>query len=75
MNRQDFGAAEGEFKTSISDSNDGIATAHKYLGGIYWRQKQYALAADELEKYVIQDPKASDASKIRETIKDLRSKK
>lgn len=75
MNRQDFGAAEGEFKTSISDSNDGIAPAHKYLGGIYWRQKQYALAADELEKYVTQDPKAPDASKIRETIKDLRSKK
>ena len=75
MNRQEFGAAEEEFKLSIKHSNDRIAPAHKYLGGIYWRNKQYERAADELTRYVELDPKARDDAKIRATIKDLRSKK
>jgi len=75
MNQKQFATAEEEFKTSIKNSNDQIAQAHKYLGGIYWRQKQYALAAGELEKYLKLDPKAADAAKIRQTIKELRSKK
>ena len=75
LNQKEFDAAETEFKISIKNSNDRIAPAHKYLGGIYWRNKQYNLAADELARYVALDPKARDAAKIRETIKDLRSKK
>ena len=75
LNQKEFDAAETEFKISIKNSNDRIAPAHKYLGGIYWRNKQYNLAADELTRYVALDPKARDAAKIRETIKDLRSKK
>src|SRR5215475_2372382 len=74
MNRKEFEASETEFKTSINNSNDAIAAAHKYLGGIYWRNKQYAHAADELEKYLKLDPKATDADKVRGTIKDLRFK-
>ena len=75
MNQHEFEAAEAEFKISITNSNDRIATAHKYLGGIYWRNKQYKRAADELTRYIELDPKAPDAGKIRDTIKDLRSKK
>jgi tetratricopeptide (TPR) repeat protein len=75
MKRKDFEAAEAEFKTSIANSHDGIAVAHKYLGGIYWERKQDSLAADELEKYLKLDPKAVDAARIRETIRELRAKK
>ena len=75
MNRRQFEAAEAEFKVSISNSNDRIPSAHKYLGGIYWRNKQYSRAADELTRYVALAPKAPDAAKIRGTIKDLRSRK
>lgn len=75
MNLHQFEAAEAEFKVSISNSNDRIAPAHKYLGGIYWRNKQYSRAADELTIYVALAPKAPDAAKIRGTIKDLRSRK
>ena len=75
LHQQEFAAAETEFRTSITNSNDRIAPAHKYLGGIYWRNKQYTRAADELTRYIELDPKAPDAARIRDTIKDLRSKK
>ena len=75
MNQHEFEAAESEFKISITYSNDRIAPAHKYLGGIYWRNKQYSRAADELTRYIVLNPKAPDAAKIRDTIKDLRSRK
>ena len=74
LNQQEFEAAEAEFKISITNSNDRIAPAHKYLGGIYWRNKQYSRAADELTRYIGMDPKAPDAGKIRDTINDLRSR-
>ncbi len=74
MNQQKFDAAETEFKTSITNSNDRTAPAHKYLGGIYWRNKQHSRAADELTRYVTLSPKAPDAERIRGTIKDLRSR-
>jgi len=75
MNEQKFDGAVSEFKTSITKSSDGIPAAHKYLGGIYWHQKQNARAADELEKYLKLDPKAADTVKVRGTIEHLRSKK
>ena len=75
MKQQEFEAAEAEFQISIKNSNDRIASAHKYLGGIYWHNKQYSRAADELTRYIVLDPKAPDAGKIRDTIKDLRSRK
>ena len=75
LNQHEFEAAEAEFKISIRNSNDQIAAAHKYLGGIYWRNKQYGRAADELTRYIALEPKAPDAARIRDTIRDLRSKK
>jgi Tfp pilus assembly protein PilF len=75
MKQQQFKEAEAEFQISIRNSNDRIAAAHKYLGGIYWRNKEYSRAADELTRYIVLDPKAPDAGKIRDTIKDLHSRK
>jgi TolA-binding protein len=75
MNQKKFDGAVEEFTTSIAKSNDGIAAAHKYLGGIYWGHEQNGLAADELEKYLALEPAASDAERIRGTIKELRARK
>lgn len=74
LNQNQFETAESQFEVSIKSSNDQIAQAHKYLGGIYWRNKQYKRAADELEKYIALDPQAPDRARIRDTIKDLRSR-
>jgi Tfp pilus assembly protein PilF len=74
MKQREFDSAQAEFETSIRNSKDGIALAHKYLGGIYWHNKLYGRAADELERYIVLVRKAPDAAKIRDTIKDLRSK-
>lgn len=75
MNEKQYAAAESELKTSVTKSNDGIAPAHKYLGGIYWHNEQFTHAADELERYLKMEPKAPDADKLRGTIKELRAKK
>jgi len=75
LSQHQFEPAESQFEVSIKNSNDQIAHAHKYLGGIYWRNKQYKRAADELERYIALDPQAPDRARIHDTIKDLRSKK
>jgi Tfp pilus assembly protein PilF len=67
-------AARTVFETVIKNGGSRIAGAHKYLGGIYWSNKQYREAASELEKYLKLEPKAADAEKIRGTIKELRHK-
>ena len=74
LSQHQFEPAESQFEVSIKNSNDQIAQAHKYLGGIYWRNKEYKRAADELERYIALDPQATDRAKIHDTIKDLRSK-
>ena len=51
-----------------------MAQAHYYLGGIYWRKKQYKLAAEQLESYLKDAPDAADAEKVRATIISLREK-
>lgn len=67
--------AEALFLQAISIKDDEkLAQAHRYLGGIYWGKGNYARAADELEKYLKLAPKATDAEKIRETVKNLREK-
>jgi regulator of sirC expression with transglutaminase-like and TPR domain len=67
-------AAQSVFETVIKNGGDKFAMAHKYLGGIYWRNKKYRAAADELEKYLRLEPKAADAAKVRDTVKELRQK-
>jgi len=74
MSERNFEGARSEFEGAIKNGGEKLALAHKYLGGIYWRNKKYREAADELEKYLKLEPKVPDAAKIRDTIKELRQK-
>lgn len=66
--------ARKELELAISKGGESFALAHRYLGGLYMNAGRNKEAADELEKYLKLDPKASNAERIRETIKELRSK-
>jgi tetratricopeptide (TPR) repeat protein len=68
-------AAEKELQRAISIGGKDMSLAHYYLGGIYWAQRQYQRAADELETYLNMVPQNPDAERLRITIKDLRNKK
>lgn len=74
LGQQKVDGAQSVFESVIKNGGEKLALAHKYLGGIYWRNKQYRAAADELETYLKLDPKVADAEKIRSTIKELRHK-
>lgn len=69
-----YAEAQKELETAISSGKDQVAQAHRYLGGIYWGNKDYKRAADEFEIYLKLAPKAADAERIRTAVKDLRSK-
>jgi Tfp pilus assembly protein PilF len=69
-----YADAQKELETAASTGKEEVAMAHRYLGGIYWAQKDYKQAADELETYLKLEPKAPDAERTKTAIKDLRSK-
>ena len=69
-----IGDARAVLEDVVKNGGDKLPLVHRYLGGIYLQDKQYAKAADELSTYLKLDPKAADADKIRETIKESRSK-
>lgn len=75
LNLQSYDEAETELLRSIQLGGDGLSLTHRYLGGLYWRKKNYKRAASELETYLKLSPKAPDAEQIRSTIKELRGKK
>jgi Tfp pilus assembly protein PilF len=66
--------AEREFQQSIKLGGDPSGRAHYYLGGIYWSRREYKKAADELELYLKQSPKAPDAEQVRSTVTQLRGR-
>ena len=66
--------AETALQKSIALGGNRVGQAHYFLGGLYWRFGDYKRAADELERYLQVEPKASNAEKVRATIKDLRVK-
>jgi Tfp pilus assembly protein PilF len=74
LNLRSYDEAERELQKSIQLGGDQLSLAHKYLGGLYWRKKDYKRAAGELEAYLKLSPKATDAEQIRGTIKELRAK-
>jgi tetratricopeptide (TPR) repeat protein len=74
LKRRDLAGAEQSLAEAIKYGGDQMGLAHKYLGGIYWGWKEYGRAADSLETYLRLVPDAEDASKVRTTIKELRSK-
>ncbi|MBV9928624.1 MAG: DUF2012 domain-containing protein [Acidobacteria bacterium] len=65
-------AAETELQQAIKLGGDQMGQAHRYLGGLYWGRKEYKRAAEELETYLKLTPKAPDAEKVKETIKQLK---
>lgn len=69
-----YAEAQKELETAAASGKAEVAMAHKYLGGIYMGNKEYKRAADELELYLKLTPKAPDAEKLKDIIKDLRSK-
>jgi tetratricopeptide (TPR) repeat protein len=74
LSSKQYQEAESELELAIKNGGDNLALAHKYLGGLYMSFKKNQQAAAELEKYLKLEPKAADAERIKETIKDLRSK-
>lgn len=66
--------ARTELELAISKGGENLALAHRYLGGLYMNAGRNKEAADELEKYLKLDPKASHSERIRGTIKELRGK-
>lgn len=74
INLQNHEAAEKELQRAISVGGKDMSLAHYYLGGIYWAQRQYQRAADELETYLSLVPQSPDSERLRTTIKELRSK-
>ena len=74
MSAKKLDDAEAEFQRAASSNSVEVASAHRYLGGIYWGKRDYKRAADELETYLKLMPKAPDAERTREAIKQLREK-
>ena len=66
--------AESELRNAIDSGSNQVGLAHKYLGGLYWKQGNYRQAADELDAYLRLTPNARDAERVRATIKDLRGR-
>lgn len=74
INLRNHAEAEKELLRAISTGGESLSQAHYYLGGIYWRKGENKRAADALETYLKLVPNATDAERVRATIKDLRSK-
>lgn len=74
VNLKSYLEAETELQKAIALGGMNVGQAHYYLGGLYWRARNYTRAVEELEKYLQLEPKAANAEKIRATIKDLRNK-
>src|SRR5499426_199788 len=66
--------AEKELQRAVTLGGEQMGLAHYYLGGVYWGRRDYKRAADELETYLRLVPQATDAERVRNTIKELRSK-
>lgn len=66
--------AENELLIATQANAAQLSMANYYLGGIYWRNKDYPRAVEQLEKYLAFTPNAPDADRVRATIKEFRSR-
>jgi len=71
---KNYAEAETELRKAITLGGAKASQAHYYLGGVYWQVGNYRQAADELETYLKLEPKAANAEKVKNTIKELRAK-
>ncbi len=69
-----YDAAEKELQQAIGLNGIEMVEAYRLLGAVYIEKRNNQRAAEELEKYLSLSPKAKDADKIREIIKQLRSR-
>ena len=74
LGQKNVDEAEREFQQAVKLGGDPAGRAHYYLGGIYWSRREYKKAAEELELYLKQSPKAPDAEQTRATIEKLRGR-
>ena len=74
MSKQRLDEAEKELLAAVNSNSNEVASAHRYLAGIYWGKRDYKRAADELETYLKLMPKAADAERTKAAIKELREK-
>jgi Tfp pilus assembly protein PilF len=71
---KNYAESETELLKAITLGGAKASQAHYYLGGVYWQIGNLRQAAEQLEMYLRLEPKAANAEKIRNTIKDLRGK-
>jgi Flp pilus assembly protein TadD len=71
---KNYGEAETELRKAVTLGGPKASQAHYYLGGIYWQTGSLKQAADELETFLKLEPKAPNAEKLKNTIKELRAK-
>lgn len=74
LRRSKFEEAERELLVATQANAAQLGMANYYLGGLYWRKKDYTRAVEQLEKYLALTPKAPDAERVRATIKEFRSR-
>lgn len=71
---KNYSEAEGQLRKAITIGGPKAGQAHYYLGGLYWQTGKHKEAADELETFLKLEPKAANADRLRNTIKELRNK-
>jgi tetratricopeptide (TPR) repeat protein len=69
-----FDEAEKELLLATEANASQLGMANYYLGGLYWRKKDYTRAVEQLEKYLASTPNAPDAERVRATVKEFRSR-
>lgn len=71
---KNYPEAETQLRKAVTIGGPKAGQAHYYLGGLYWQTGKHREAADELETFLKLEPKAANADKLRNTIKELRNK-
>jgi len=74
LRQNKYEESEKELLTATQANAAQLGMANYYLGGLYWRKKDYPRAVEQLEKYLASTPNAPDAERVRATIKDFRSR-
>jgi tetratricopeptide (TPR) repeat protein len=74
MRSGDPDSAEQAFRDALALGGNEARSAHLYLASLYDKRKQYQKAITELETYLTENPRATNANNIKEAIKKLKAK-